>query len=482
MQESLPQINDLRCLESSASPKVLCDAGVFLGLFVLLLAVKFATLSLPYHWDEAVAYVRPALALLDGGLAHSLAGFRPGVEFFGHPPFLYMTLALTMHLFGASLVVAHAYVLAWSLLTLFYTYLLGKHLVSREMGFHAALLLLAMPLFFAQAGMVLGDVPLVALGLMTLYYALRRQHVLAVVIACLAVLTKETAVAFPIALVVYFLCQPASRRVAFAYLIPVVLLGGFFLWQRVATGQWIANPYFTSHPHGADSLASILYQGQWTLKWTLVSQYRVLLTFIVILALLREPRRFLRREFALFALVASLFLVAFFAIFFMRRYVLAVLPLLALVGAFALPSLVPSRIGRWFVVLLVAFVFTFEMHPDETGYRSLDYDMQYTDMIRIHHDACDYIQRHHPDARIAASVPMTFYLTEPRLGYVSTPLTLGDPAGDWDLLVYADNPDLYGPAFRCEINEPAVTLDRIFAYNGKQLSLYRRRPPETDNQ
>lgn len=445
--------------------------AVAAALLLLLFALKFPTLPLPYHWDEMGAYVTPAKALAEGGLEHVLTGFRPGPAFFGHPPLLYVTLALTYVVFGFSIVVSHVYVLFWSFLGVFYTYRLGRCLFGRSAGIFAALFLFFTPLYFAQSGMVLGEILIAALGVMAVYYAVQARLPACVLCGIAAVLLKETAAAIPAAIALYaFVFQRhhygAKWKLLF-FALPILVLAAFYLWQKSVTGQWVPNPYFDSHPLGSMEIARVGGKAAWVASFTLFRQYRLLWILLILLAFALNGKAAWKKEYALFTLIGVFVVGAFSLIYFDMRYVLAVLPFLAVAAAGSMIMVLQRRPSQIIIGLFVLVMSASVWREHESGYCNFDYDMQYTDMIAIHKQAADYLAQHYPDARIAAGWPFSSHLTGPWQGYVDRPLNVVGPGDDFELVI------LGGAVPPVSLREDIVP-DKYFEQNYKVLTLYRR--------
>ena len=67
-----------------------------------------------------------------------------------------------------------------------------------------------------------------------------------------AVLIKETSVAIIVPLLIYFYFTKENKQqihvISLKYTTPLLALFIFFIIQRIATGMFLPNPYFNSHP------------------------------------------------------------------------------------------------------------------------------------------------------------------------------------------------------------------------------------------
>ena len=179
------------------------DALFLLILAVVIFLAKMNVVALPYHWDDSV-YINPSHWLVNTNFIHVLPGLHPPELFYGHPFGLPLVLAILFRIFGENPSVAHIFMLALTTIGVWHTYLLGKLLHGRIAGAMAAFLLFFSPMYFAQSGMVNGDIAIAALGVMTIYYALTQRYISYFIVASLLLMTKESSIAIIISLVILF--------------------------------------------------------------------------------------------------------------------------------------------------------------------------------------------------------------------------------------------------------------------------------------
>jgi hypothetical protein len=337
-----------------------------------------------------------------------------------------------------------------------------------------------MPVYFAGAGMFLGDLPIATLGVMAVYYGLERRPVAYLTIATLMVLCKETAAATVGALLVYVLVaewrEPGQKRRLAVIGSPLLALAFFFVWQRWASGSWFPNPWLNTHPPGPGTLGAILEQALLVLWSTFVWQYRWPLVLLIAVSMVWGPRQGLRREQLFFVLIAAAYVLPFCFIFYMTRYVLPVMPWLSLAAVGALLALVRRSWQRWALVgvLLAAFISQYYPHHN-TGYYNYDDNMEYLDIIAINRQASQYVEENFPDGRILATWPFSFLLKQPFQGYVRRPLQVVEPGEPFDVMLYVDLPEGHSP-LRGLVAGGQVTLERAFTQNGKRLHIYLPAP------
>ena len=460
-------------------------------LLAVVLISKAPTLHLPYHWDELEAYVRPAHYLAAEGLWRVVPGAYPDTPeyepaigrenpeetFFGHPPGLYFSLALLYKLITESVWISHLFAITFAFLGVYYTYRLGSFLFDRVAGLFAALFLFCTPLYFAQAGLVLGDLPITALGVMSVYYAMRQRYGVFLLFSVYMVLVKETSVAILVALWLYVLWsqreQPNLKRKLVFHSIPILILGLFFLWQGLATGSLFPNPYmdynqvfFFDWSHAS-----------WVIRWTLIEQYRWVLCGLVAVHFLVCRRRAWKNEYVLFALIGLFYIGAFCFLFFMTRYILPFLPYLCLAGAAAIVALARNRGAQAAVAVIILIAFGTKFYGHSTDYSNYGEDLQYTDMIAIHQQACRYIETNFENPNVVTLYPVSLMLQEPYLGYVSKPIPVVSSEQDFDVMVYVKHRKAESPRYKHEPLQEIIAANRCrlvktIEKNGKSLQIY----------
>jgi 4-amino-4-deoxy-L-arabinose transferase-like glycosyltransferase len=262
---------------------------LFVVMFIVVIGLKLPVLQTPYFWDEMGAYVEPSHWLSNQSLVHALPGLHPPDMFFGHPPALYALVALIFKLFGTASSGPHLLSMGFAFLGLCFTYRIGRLLYGRQVGIAAAALLFAMPLYFAQAGMMLGDIPVAALGVMTVYYSLTRCYPAFLLAGFCLVLVKETGMAVVVAAVIYQLLTnwrgKVELRRALMLAVPLVPLALFFAVQKLATGSLLPNPYFSVNAFATFAPMSLLLKGGEAIYNIFIVQFRFVLTLAAIAGL-----------------------------------------------------------------------------------------------------------------------------------------------------------------------------------------------------
>src|SRR3989344_6865327 len=205
----------------------------FLLMFLLLLIINFDNLNLPYYWDDfnyvisAVDYVYnnyPTIFLWEYGL--------------GHPPFFFIFSGLIFKLLGDSQIIGHSIILLSSFLAVLFTYLLGKELFSRKVGIISSLLLLFTPIFVSYSTLFYLEMPLTALIIMAVYFAVKNKPYLSVIFGSLAILTKEIGIVVVLGIFIVKLIKEKKIK-TLIYGIPILTFLLLITLNKIHYGYFI---------------------------------------------------------------------------------------------------------------------------------------------------------------------------------------------------------------------------------------------------
>jgi hypothetical protein len=401
---------------------------VFLFFAALVFISKLSILNVPHYWDE-MAWVSQARWLSQVDLFRSLPGLRAPDAFWGHPPGLHLTLASIAKVFGYSVVLSHLIPVCFAFLGVWFMYLLGSRFYDARTGFFSALFLFLSPMYFAQSGMFLADLPVTTLGIMSVYFALWGPYGAYLFCATYMVFIKETSIALLVALLLYLFlaAQPAKRSLkeAVKYSLPLVMIGLFFVWQKITTGHFffIYDPLEFNIKLFELSPSSIFDQFFRITKWVFFEQQRYIFSGLVVLHLVINKSSRLRPELWLFFLIALFSAYSFLVLFFLPRYLLPALPYLYLLGTWSLMELV--RPAGWKIpaalVTLLVMGWCLAVQPFRGN---AEFNPRYLDVVSVHKGMCDFIMSEFPAARILTSWPHTTQLQSPHLGYVRSALSV----------------------------------------------------------
>lgn len=407
----------------------------FVSLAALVLLLKLPTLATPAYWDE-MGWVSQAHWLSERSLLRALPGLRPPATFWGHPTGLHATLAALWNVVGPSIQSAHLLIACFAALGVCSTFLLSRWLYDERTGLFAALFLVLSPLYLAQSGMFLADIPMTALGVLSIYLALKGRFVPYVLCASYMVLVKETAIALVVALVLYRLltARPLTKGIvvdAVTYGVPLFVIGAFVVLQKLATGK-----FFFIYPFDIElfelSPAAVRTQFERITQWIFLEQLRYVFTALIVLNLILHPESAKRRELILFLLILLLSGYSFSGLYFLPRYLLPVIPFFYIMAARSVMDLIRSKRLQTAANVAILGVLTWSLTAQPFGGNG-EFNMRYLDVVRMHEALIGHLVSEVPDARILTSWPHTSQLTSPVLGYVPRPMKAKDFSAEADL-------------------------------------------------
>jgi 4-amino-4-deoxy-L-arabinose transferase-like glycosyltransferase len=426
----------------------------------------------------------------------------------GRPPFFLALLGLSFAAFGNSPIVGHSVVLVFSFLGVLFTYLLGTHLFNQKVGLLAAFFLFLSPLYFAQSGITNYAVPLTALSVMTVYFALNENIKAYLITASCLVLTKETGLLIlpPILIVLFirYLNKPEKKTELFLYLLPLV---PYLIWL-VACKIHLGWYLFPSHVGLANSYAfktllitflhktaQLFLQNTWKFAYGrlylpdsfgefLLQSYHLPLTLLIIFTLRKwlHDIHHLKEHIILILSGITVYLV-FFSIYTvpLDRYLLPIYPFFYLLSAASIDQLHRIKIAHHLlptVFILCVFI------ANWTGYRSgfgfeLETNLEYLDFLHVHQKAAKFIENNYSDKRVLTAWPQTMELRYPFEGYVTRPIqtySISEPydLADIDLVYFV--PKSTG-VFQELLNQLDLVQVARFDQNNKTAIIYELQSP-----
>lgn len=374
----------------------------WLATVLLFVCTVAPALRDPPYWDANVYVAEGRWAA-----AHGLDAWRQFPDVVKPPLFAALVLGAAAAIDPTPLAM-HLAVLAFALALLAAVRALVRALGGDErQALIAGVLLACSPLFVAQAGLALSDLPMTALATWA-WVALVRGRVGAwLVLAALAVLTKESA---------YFLCAPAlvleylragrsvpaMARRALVYAWPGLVLLGWLGVLHALTGH--AVPRLNRDALGANFILD-------TTIHQFVEGGRILLVALALLALrgrsLAEPR-----DASFWATAAGVVALPFMFPAPLPRYMLPGLPLLCALAAFGVGRIAPRPRAFVLGAVVIAEVAGWvgpSWHAN--GGHHLDCNLRYRTLLATQREAVRAIVAARPRAVVAA-FPMFFALRD----------------------------------------------------------------------
>ncbi len=376
-------------------------------------------LQLPYWWDEAGYYVPAAYDFLRRGALIPYSSLSNA-----HPPLLSIYLASLWRVFGFAPLTTRL-----SMCFLAALALLGLYTLAREAfgDWKPALAVASLtglyPVWFAQSSLAHADLPAAAATLWALRFFLRGRFAVAAGLFALAALSKEIAIATPLALALY---EAARRRwgVAAWLALPVAPLALWFSYHRLRTGFFFGNPEFVRYNALATFHAARVALALGHRMLHLTAHLNLFVPVALALGSLALPRvrAGLPRETLLcfwVVIAANTLLFSILGGALLTRYLLpeyALVLLLAVAGVWG-----HWRRWLWFpLVSAGAFMLALFVPPP---YRIAPEDtLAYADAIRLQLDAIRATEQIAPGAPVLTAWPVTDALRKPELGYVGHPV------------------------------------------------------------
>ena len=411
---------------------------LFLAIFAALVLSHAPLLRLPYFWDEAGYYIPAARDLLLNG---SVIPTSPPSN--AHPPLIIAFLAAWWKIAGFSIPVTRVAMLLIASFALSGMFRLARTVANQQVALAATLCTALYPVFFAQSTMALIDVGAAGLAFWGLESYLAGRLRTSAVWFSLAVLTKETAVLVPGALLAWEVLGPwvnrwTGRDLNFRRLesnscwlaLPIVVLGlwyGFHYWR---TGYVFGNPEFFRYNVRATISPLRIVLAFATRLWQTIGYLHLwVLTLLMAWALTRPPIRDGDLERPRISIQIQLVFVVVILTFatalavvggaVLARYTLTAVPLVIILAVSTLWRRI--RAWRWLIgAVCVAFVAGLFLNPPY-GFSPED-NLAYADFVRMHVDAERFLEQRYPSARVLTAWPASDEITQPFLGYVRRPM------------------------------------------------------------
>lgn len=451
---------------------------IAIGAFV---ALKTQHLSTPFFWDETGVYGRMAFHLADTGPSLHPASVDQWLSR-GHPLLYPFLIASFCTWFGTTTTVAH---LANLLITLLLIFSVSVH-TSRLYGFPAALLsvlfLIVQPIFFAQSIMVLPEITLS----LCLWYATwafyRRNLLLYITFGSIAVLVKEPAIVWVIAVFLFdfLFIKPRLSAASIRFLVPLIPFLVFLIVQKQTWGYYL----FPYHSESINlSIAPVLDHFMKYMHFLFWEQGRAVIPCLVLPAGLYALGGQLRiqpdfRAFGWIAFFVCLMYVLFLSTsFFLGRYLLPLFPFLAiLVARLLVKCLENYHVAIATAICAIAYIIpASKISGDQFDY---DNDMAYLRSVEATKKALQYIIDHDmykPNA-FSVNMPLIYAIADKRFGYLPAGVEVYHSHQISDQTEYVVQ---MTPGTSLE-NPDNLDLELIHqeAFDGIKMSVYRTNTPE----
>jgi len=398
--------------------------GALVVLFLLFAFIVFSShlslVRLPYYWDEVGQFIPAALDILHGGALHPGAWIPHSTLPNIHPPAVMGYLAAAWSVAGCHPAVTRCAMLLLASFALLAAFLLARELLRDSGGRRALLaagLLFLSPLYFAQAMLAQLDAPAMLLSTLAFLFFLQERIRLSAAACVALVLVKETGIVVPLVCAAWLAYERRWRHAAL-YLAPGLALSAWVAALALSTGHWSGNADFARYnlyePLHPVRLAATLLR---RLYFLLFANFHWVGTVAVVLAW-RRSRVFHTRAWRVAGLLVAAHVVTFTLLggAVLERYLLPVMPIVyaAIAAGLSLLGRVPKVACA--LVLLAGLAASNFINPPYPF--TLEDNLAFTDFVRLHAAAANYLERLDPGARVHTLWPLTAELSHPEFGFV----------------------------------------------------------------
>ncbi len=419
------------------------ERQAFLLLCMLMLAIgvyKWPYLSLPFFWDEAWSYARAVFTMHKQGITLWPGSVDANI-FRGHPLFFYASSAALSLIGNGNITALHASMLAISLLLSVLMYLSIRPWLGWQAAWLSTILLLMQNLFLVECSFLLPEIQIGFLSIISLSAYLKQQKVVYLMASCVLVMTKESGIIAPLAIVCHEVISYLRHRhqqglfstQSFVWIFPLLLFAAFLGVQKYYHG-WFLFP---------EHAAMLRFDGRivWEqllnfLQYLGVQDGRRPVTILVaislpILAILRRKSFLLWIQnpwLHLMLLFTVLYLVFSAINFFSTRYLFTLL----IIWSCLCGSIVSSWIDDNRILMVMAGIFAMYFIPyffivpakaNSEASRDYVYSVQ-TQYAVIHEFVCTHAQQEIESRQTIRGFWGDFLLNEnmshPEIGYLTT--------------------------------------------------------------
>ncbi|MEO0468272.1 MAG: glycosyltransferase family 39 protein [Bacteroidota bacterium] len=403
---------------------------ILLALACLAFMVaKWSDLSLPFYWDELGVYGPGVLYMVDNGPGLLPSALEPELSR-GHPLLFYFLFSAFSKTFGFSLFKIHLLALLLFLALVISTFELARMVLNDWWGLAAASLLLVMPNLFATANMVLPEVLVALLILRGVIAVLKEKWWRYLLWASLLMLTKESGIVLPCAVLGYAILEKKARswQNGAIALGPLLSFGIFLLIQKMQNG-WFFFPYHTSLISFEKPV--MLYKLKLWYELMFVKQGRFLWGFLLVMGGIIGMGKMLKQKSQLLTpwmKLSLIFGIGYFLFsiinFYMDRYQTTMFPFYAVWLCLAiaqLPPLLPHKVfSAPHHILLFGILIVLPLLNFTKDRFWFDQDINYRKVVRIQQEVSRYLEETvAAEEPFFANFPLYNGLLDKRFGFRS---------------------------------------------------------------
>jgi 4-amino-4-deoxy-L-arabinose transferase-like glycosyltransferase len=338
----------------------------------------------------------------------------------GHPPFFFELLAISYKVFGYSLLISHLIIILFSFLGVYFTYLLGSLLFNKKIGFLSGILLSFIPTYFSLTNRIEMEIPLLALTVMAIYFALKKNYLLYLISGVFLTMMKEEGHFAILSILIYLFIKEvrskASKRNIFKKLIKYAIpLFPFYIWELIhyvyrgiLFRELSYNPdfYFSFVP------TTIINNLVTQLKMIFIYQFKFILLFFIMYVIIKNIyldhrkknaiKEFLNKNLHILPLVFNfLIYLIFYSILtpiIIRRFIFAY-PLFCIIAVKSIDSVFKKKSKYVIMIIIIIFIlqlFTYAPYEDGTYTTNLGY----LEVVDANKQGIAYVYNNFPEKRV----------------------------------------------------------------------------------
>ena len=399
--------------------------GILLALLLAFIYAHLPAISLHYFWDEAWVYAPAVKTMIQNGPS-LLPDAIPSELSRGHPLFFHFLYGVIGKFIGQSEVVLHSLSVIISCLVVWQLYATLIKITNQPVALLCAVFIMTIPVFFAQATLVLPEVLLSLLAILSIRYYLEKRYTLFLLFSSLGLLTKETFLTVMTGIIVNELIKRLKKidelnHFSFTYLlIPFLPVALFFALQYLEYG-WVFYPEHIDMMNYSFKESTTRFFD--IMSWIFIKQNRFLFTIPVLLLcghqVLKNGRSFIYEtpQIAKLTFLIILFFALFSSVnFFSIRYITLALPLMIICG---ISVIYKTRYLRLFIVILVisAAGSTHSLLSSKLD-SPRDISIAFWEYVPVQKEVVNFIEDMEIyDQPIYSSFMLHEYLKEPKIGY-----------------------------------------------------------------
>jgi 4-amino-4-deoxy-L-arabinose transferase-like glycosyltransferase len=392
------------------------------GILILVFGLsRIPVLDLPFFWDELGVYGQSVFYQVDNGIG-ILPSYLPPELSRGHPMLYVFSNSIFASVFGDNRVVLHAFNLLISCLLLGLVFRTTQRYFSFWTGILSITLLMVQPLFYAQSTLVLPEMMLACLVFGMWLCWIDKRSISYIIIASLAIWTKETAIVFPLAfccseLTMQLLTRKPNWRRLIWTISPWISFFAFLLIQKQQNG-WYFFPYHTSL---MDFTPSVVLFKLWEfIEFLFLQQYRLIgSVFLLFGAFLSIKSGLLKSIRSNPAIVSIVWIITGMLLFsalnaYMNRYLLVLLPFFAILVSHVIVGSVPRKLASLSVLVMIILPLSFGLLNHKFEY---DEDRNFKDQVKVTQTVVNELSQSHKGELVESNFPAYYALRDSRFGY-----------------------------------------------------------------